>query len=86
MDTILCLLHTDDDGSIPRTGLESLRAASELAAGGGNLQVGLIGKGACGASAAAAGTGATRGMCFDDDAVATSRYATDLAATEALER
>ncbi len=86
METILLLAHTETDGSLSKPALEALGAAKTLAAGipGSKFVVGLVGQtvqpaanqiGTCGA-------GAVLGVTGSD--FASSRYASDAAAVEAL--
>jgi electron transfer flavoprotein alpha subunit len=85
MDTILFLAHTEADGSLSKASLEALTAAGTLAQGlGASLGVGLFGADVSGAAGTLAACGATAfyGVC--GEAFAVARYATDVAAMEAL--
>jgi electron transfer flavoprotein alpha subunit len=88
MDTLLCLLHTELDGSLARPALETLAAARELSAalGGAVVDVGLVGADVAAAADAIATCEARRflGVAGADFSVA--RYASDAAAAETLVR
>ena len=87
MDTILFLCHTEQDGSLARSGLEVLGAARELAASlGGTLVAGLFGGTTERGAAQLAGAGAVRALAVSGPDFAAARYATDAAAAEALAR
>ena len=81
MEKLLVLLHTTDDGSLPKAALETVAAARAL----GPYDLGVIGANAATAaqsvSAHAAAVFAVEGEQF-----AQSRYATDAAAVEAIAR
>ena len=88
METMLCLAHTETDGSLGKPALEALGTAKSLDASltGSTLVVGLVGEqvraaanqiGACGAAKFLGVTGAD---------FAPARYASDAAAAEALAR
>jgi len=82
---ILALLHTQEDGSLPKAALEVLAAAAALKGQpGGSLAVGIIGQGAAGAADTVAGCGAERFLTVGAETVAQPRYATDTAAAAAL--
>lgn len=86
MESILVLLHTDETGTaLPRPALEAITAALALAqTNGAALTLAAFGPNA---SAALAATGASaRLIAIDSPELAASRYATDLAAAEALAR
>ncbi|HOM59691.1 MAG TPA: electron transfer flavoprotein subunit alpha, partial [Kiritimatiellia bacterium] len=85
MTTVLALMHTQEDGSLPKAAREALTAASQLAAqSGAALSVGVIGKGASAAADTVAGCGAASFWVIGDEAVYPARYATDAAAVTAL--
>jgi electron transfer flavoprotein alpha subunit len=87
MDTILFLSHTEQDGKLPRAGLEALGAAKELAqALKTTLVAGVFGKATQLAVAQLAGSGAARALAVTGADFADARYATDAAAAEALAR
>jgi electron transfer flavoprotein alpha subunit len=88
VDTLLCLLHTDPDGSLPRPAFETLTAAKDLAAalGGTTVDVGLIGEDVAGAAGTIVACGARRFLAVAGADFATARYASDAAAAEALVR
>lgn len=82
---ILALLHTQADGALPRAALETVTAATRLAAQlGGTLTVGVLGANAAVAADTVAGCGAAAFLVVGDEAVAQPRYATDAAAATAL--
>lgn len=85
MANILALLHTQADGSLPKSALETLTAAVTLNTQlGGTLSVGILGANAAAAADTVAGCGAAAFLTVGDDAVAQPRYATDAAAATAL--
>ncbi|MGE4537982.1 MAG: electron transfer flavoprotein subunit alpha [Desulfovibrio sp.] len=85
MDTILLLAHTEADGSLSVASLEALTAARTLAEGlGAPFAVGLFGADVAAAANAVAGCGATAIYGVSGEAFGVSRYATDVAAMEAL--
>jgi electron transfer flavoprotein alpha subunit len=88
METLLCLLHTEADGSLARPALETLAAAKGLAAalGGAVLDVGLFGSDVAPAADAIATCGARRFLGVAGADFASARYASDAAAAEALVR
>ncbi len=82
---ILALLHTQDDGALPKAALEVVTAAAGLAAqAGGTFAVAVLGAGATAAADAVAACGASAFYAVEGDAVAQPRYATDTAAAAAL--
>jgi electron transfer flavoprotein alpha subunit len=84
-ETVLLLVHTEADGSLPKAALEATGAAKALAEGlGGTLIVGLIGESVDDAANQIAGCGATRFLGVAGADFAQARYATDAAAAEAL--
>jgi electron transfer flavoprotein alpha subunit len=88
MESLLCLLHTEPDGSLARTALEALGAAKGLSAalGGATLDVGLVGGDVTGAADAIAACGARRFLAVAGPDFAAPRYASDAAAAEAVIR
>ncbi len=87
MERILFLAHTEADGTLSNTSLESLTAAVELKQTlGAEFIAGLYGAGVEQAVNAIASCGAQRFLAVSGDAFAFARYATDAAACEALVR
>jgi electron transfer flavoprotein alpha subunit len=87
METILFLSHTEQDGTLPKAGLEALAAAKELAGAlQATLVAGVFGKATAPAAAQLAGAGVARALAVTGDDFADARYATDAAAAEALAR
>ncbi len=87
MDTILFLSHTEQDGTLPKAGLEALGAAKELAAAvNATLVAGVFGGSTAPAAAQLAGSGAARALAVTGADFADARYASDAAAAEALAR
>jgi electron transfer flavoprotein alpha subunit len=85
METILFLSHTEQDGTLPKAGVEALGAAKELADGlGGQLVVAVFGETTAPAAAQLAGSGAKRALAVTGAEFAQARYPTDAAAAEAL--
>lgn len=82
MDKILFLAHTEPDGTVGKTVLETLPAA--IALGDDEWTVGLVGGLTQSAADQLSACGATRFLAVEDDAFTESRYATDAAAAEAL--
>lgn len=81
MDTILVLLHTEEDGSLRRAALEAV----SVARGSGHpFALGLVGGSVGGALAQLAGCGAARTLAVQGGAFAASRYSTDAAAAKAI--
>ncbi|KAB1443386.1 electron transfer flavoprotein subunit alpha/FixB family protein [Pseudodesulfovibrio senegalensis] len=84
MSTILYLAHTEADGTLAKISREALTAAHQLAAGmGAELAVGLVGEDVGAAAESVAGCKA-RFLGVSGDAFSQGRYASDLAAAEAL--
>ncbi len=82
---ILTLLHTQDDGSLPKAALETVSAAISLAQEtGAELKVGIIGNDAAGAANAISACGASAFLTVSAPEVVSPRYATDAAAAAAL--
>ncbi len=87
METILFLSHTEQDGTLPKAGLEALGAARSLAQSlGATLVAAVFGKATQPAAAQLAGSGAARALAVTGPDFADARYATDAAAAEALAR
>lgn len=85
MHTILILVHTEADGTLPRAAYEALGAGRALAeAAQAPFAVGLVGADVQAAADAVAGCGATRILAVAGEPFGHSRYATDAAAAEAL--
>jgi electron transfer flavoprotein alpha subunit len=86
MDTILLLAYTEADGSLGKPALEALGAAKSLLAAltGSTFVVGLVGEHVAPAANQIADCGATRFLGVTGAPFAPSRYATDVAAAEAL--
>ncbi len=81
MESILVLVHTEEDGSLAKPALEALAAAQAL---GGELALGLVGRQVQPAAEQTAAAGAARILAVQGDAYAQPRFATDAAAAEAL--
>jgi electron transfer flavoprotein alpha subunit len=86
MESTLCLLHTEPDGSLARPALEAVAAAKDLAAqlGGAVVDVGLIGADVAAAANALASCGARKLLGASGADFGQARYATDAAAAAAL--
>ena len=86
METILFLAHTEDDGSLSRAALETLTGVVELHGqlSGSRLAAGFIGGDVSAAITEASGCGAEKFYAVSGPDLATSRYATDTAALEAI--
>ncbi len=85
MESILFLMHTDESGGLPKTALEGLTAAIELATNlAAPLTVALFGADVQSAANAIATCGATRFVGVSGGEFAPARYASDAAACEAL--
>ena len=82
MEKILFLVHTEADGTLSKTVLETLSAAQAL--GGEEWAVGIIGGDTQPAADQLAGCGATQFLAAEHQAFTHSRYATDAAAAEGL--
>ncbi|NLC70810.1 MAG: electron transfer flavoprotein subunit alpha [Desulfuromonadaceae bacterium] len=87
MEKILFLAYTQDDGLLPKAALETLNAAIDLASKlQAPLSLGLIGDNVQAAADAIAGCGAQEFFAVEGPDFASSRYASDAAAAEALAR
>jgi electron transfer flavoprotein alpha subunit len=86
METILLLAYTEADGSLAKSALEALGAAKTITASlpGSKLVVGLIGQNVQPGADRIAGCGAAAFLSVTGPEFASSRYATDAAAAEAL--
>ncbi|MFW5734076.1 MAG: electron transfer flavoprotein subunit alpha/FixB family protein [Oceanidesulfovibrio sp.] len=85
MNAILFLAHTDGQGALPKSALETLTAAREMAdATGAQLHVGLFGAEVAEAANAVAGCGAAKFFGASDAALQMPRYTSDAAAAEAI--
>jgi len=86
MEKILLLLHTDDQGSIPKAGLEAITTVRNLAASLGEpaWTVALVGAEVDKTAGSIAACGADRFLAVEGEEFSVSRYATDAAAAEAL--
>jgi len=86
METILFLAHAEDDGSLSRTALEALTAATELhrQLSGATFAVGLLGGDVSTAVARVSGCGAAAFYAVSGPEFAVSRYASDAAALAAI--
>jgi electron transfer flavoprotein alpha subunit len=88
MERILCLTHTEADGSLSKVALETLTSAVELSRqqDGSTLRVALWGSAIQTAADVVAGCGAEETLAVTGEEFAASRYASDAAAAEALVR
>jgi electron transfer flavoprotein alpha subunit len=88
MERILLLAHTEPSGQLSKTTLEVLGGAVRLARGldGADLAVGLIGSSAASAAESLAGCGAAGFHAVAGEDFDVGRYASDVAAAEALVR
>ncbi len=86
METILFIAHSENDGSLAKGALEALTAAIETKAalGDAKLIVGLIGEDVQAAADAIASCGAEKILAVSGADFAQARYASDVAAVEAL--
>ena len=86
MESILCLVHTDSNGALPKPALEALAVAKDLAAGlgGASVDIGLIGADVAAAANAVAAAGARKLLGVSGAEFGQARYATDAAAAAAL--
>jgi electron transfer flavoprotein alpha subunit len=86
MESILCLVHTDAEGSLPKPAFEALAIAKELALGlgGASVDIGLIGADVKAAGNAVAGAGARKLLGASGAELGQARYVSDAAAAEAL--
>jgi electron transfer flavoprotein alpha subunit len=86
MESILCLVHAEADGSLARPAFEAVAAAKDLAAqlGGAPFDVALIGADVARAADGLASCGARKFLGVAGPDFGQARYATDAAAAEAL--
>ena len=84
MGTILLLLHTQSDGSLPKAASEAVSAVQAL--GAANVVVGLVGGEVQAAANQIAACGAFRFVGVSGSEFSQPRYATDAAAAEAIWR
>ena len=86
MESILCLMHTQIDGTLPKPALEALSVAKELAAGlgGASVDIGLIGADVTVAAGTIAGAGARKVLGVSGAEFGQARYVSDAAAAAAL--
>jgi electron transfer flavoprotein alpha subunit len=86
-NNVLWIGFTDATGSLDKSSLEALTAARAIADGtGGALVAGLVGATTDGAATQIGGAGATQVQSVTGDALATPRYASDVAACAKLAR
>ena len=88
MEKILCIAHTQPDGTLPNVALEALTAAVRLQRqlDGATLSVGLIGQNVKPAADSLVMCGADRFLSVVGPEFEVSRYASDAAAAEAISR
>jgi electron transfer flavoprotein alpha subunit len=88
METLLVLVHAEEDGSLGAPAREALAAGAETAGamGGASLTVGVVGGAVDAAAGEAAGAGAGDVLTVSGPEFGMSRYATDVLAGEALVR
>ena len=86
MENILLLVHTEADGSLARSALESLQTVQTLAGALGALgfSVGIVGEKSHAAANQIAGCGAVKFLGVEGAEFAQGRYASDAAAVEAI--
>jgi electron transfer flavoprotein alpha subunit len=86
METILCLVHVETDGTLAKASLEAVNSAATLAKSlpGSAFAVGLIGELVQAAANAIATCGAAKFYAVSGADFASPRYATDAAAAEAI--
>jgi electron transfer flavoprotein alpha subunit len=86
MEKILYVAHVDQNGALPKVALEVLSAALEVQKGlaGSTLTVGLVGENVQAAADQVAACGAVKILGVSGADFATSRYATDVKALEAI--
>lgn len=86
MGKILYIAATEGDGALAKTSLEGVQAAAKLSGElGADLCVGLIGKGAAAAAKSIGGCGAAAFYAVEGAEFEQSRYASDVAAIEAVQ-
>ena len=85
METLLLLVHTEADGGLAKSALESLQAVQTLAGAlGGGFSVAIVGEKIQAAADQIAGCGAAKFLGVEGADFAQPRYASDAAAAEAL--
>jgi electron transfer flavoprotein alpha subunit len=86
MNTMLVLLHTEADGTLPKAAFEAVGVARTICAEGGatGFAVGVVGASTGRAIEALGATGATRFLSAAGPELAHSRYGSDAAAAEAI--
>ena len=86
MENILLLVHTEADGSLAKSALESLQSVQTLAGalGGAMFSVGIVGETIQAAANQIATCGAAKFLGVEGADFAQPRYASDAAAVEAL--
>ncbi|MEI6351786.1 MAG: electron transfer flavoprotein subunit alpha [Verrucomicrobiota bacterium] len=86
METILLLVHTEADGTLAKSALESLQAAQALACALGNapLNVAIVGEKTQAAADQIGGCGAAKFLGVEGADFALPRYSSDAAAIEAI--
>lgn len=86
MEKVLLLIHTESDGSLHKSMLEALAAASRISEklGGAPLSAGIVGTGAESASGALGGSGLDRIYTVSGEEFSVPRYNSDAAAAEAI--
>jgi electron transfer flavoprotein alpha subunit len=85
MEKVLALLHTETDGSLVKSALETLGAAKETATAlGAEWIVGLVGEKASAAANSVADCGAARFLGVAGADFVQARYGSDVAAAEAI--
>ncbi len=86
MEKILYLAHTDSNGHLPKVALETLSAALQVQKGlaGSTLTVGLVGENVQAAADSIAACGDVKILAVSGADFGSSRYATDVKASEAI--
>jgi len=86
MEKVLLLIHTDNEGNLHKSMLETLTASIEAAGrlGDASLVAGVIGAGAETASGQLGGAGIKKVYTVSGDEFSVSRYSSDSAAVEAI--
>lgn len=85
METLLLLVHTEADGSLAKSALESVQATQTLATGlGAAFSIGLVGESVQSAANLIATCGAVKFLAVEGADFAQPRYASDAAAVEAI--
>jgi len=86
METILLLIHTESDGSLAKSALESLQAAQALSGSlpDSSLSVGIVGERVQDAANQIGGASPAKCFAVEGAEFAQPRYSSDAAATEAI--